>query len=165
MKKKISGWVKEFTGSAKGPEAPVWQPAGELYPRLIDSDAAAMGLVVVSGMAIIWYLGVRPQWLRVIASRDLAASLAAAKVAPAILGFQPKGGLFGAWAREPLPRATGLASHLVAVVRPMFVGPLLPGEVAVLRDTPPIDCPLPPGSEQAAVKRRQSYIFLSLSQS
>lgn len=151
MKKKISGWVKELTGAAKGPEAPLWQPASELYPRLIDFDAAAMDLIAVSGMAIVWHLGIRPQWLRVIASCDLAASVAAAKVAPAILGFQPNGGLYVAWARAPVPRATGLAAHLVAIVRPMFVGPLFPGEVAVSRDTPPIDCPLPPGSEQAAL--------------
>lgn len=128
--------MKELTGAAKDPEAPLWQPAGELYPRLIDFDATAMGLVAVSGMAIVWHFGVRPQWLRVIRSCDLAASVVAAKVAPAILGFQLNGDCMSL-VRANQCRAPRVLPHtLVAIVRPMFVGPLLPGEVEIARDTP-----------------------------
>jgi hypothetical protein len=128
-------------GTARATTA--WQPQGQPYPRLVGFDAAAAGLSRTPGVCVVWHLGVRPQWLKVAASADLAATIAAAATAAPIVAFQPNGGLYVAWLRCDPPRAAAIAAHLIGTLSPRWRACDLPGE------TPPAavaeSFPLPPG--------------------
>lgn len=143
--KRLAGWFKKLTSSDE-----IWQPRGEPYPRLLASDVPAASLQGACGVYAIWHLGVRPQWLRVRASQDMASAIAAAKLAPAILAFQPNGGLYVTWMTAAPERARGLAASLIAELRPVRQEPLFAGDLDIPKTTPVLACQPPPGSAQPA---------------
>lgn len=133
--------------SGSEPSRLSWQPHGQPYPRLSGFDAAAAGLADAPGLCVIWHLGVRPQWLKVAASRNLAATIAAAATAAPIVAFQPNGGLYLAWVCCAAPRAAAIAAHLVGALSPRWRACDLPGELppAAVAES----FPLPPGVRRA----------------
>jgi len=142
--KRLKSLVKQLTEppAAKSP----WRPSDKPYPLLSEVDPAAAGLVGVPGIAAIWHLGVRPQWLRVVAARDLAAAIRSAAQNPAIISYKPNGGVYVAWAPLPLPALHGHVQHLTAILKPLLQTARLTSEVDQPPDTKPLDFPLPPGT-------------------
>lgn len=125
-----------------GDETFVWHPVDRPYPRLADLDQTIATLSGSSGLLAIWHMGVRPQWLRILASRNLSASMATARTAQPLTNFHPNGGIYAAWMIQPIDRACGMAAHLTAALQPILAVPL--GEELPLAVTA-IPCPFPPG--------------------
>jgi hypothetical protein len=119
-----------------------------LYPALMSFDPAAAGLSAQSGVFAIWHLGVRPQWLKVGATLDLAATVAAAKRAPRIRKFERNGGLYLRWMLGPAAAILEWAAFLRATLKPVAEAVLDASELKVDSATKPIECPPLPGAAQ-----------------
>ncbi len=125
---------KKILSLFKKDPAPVgWLPADRLYPRLAADMA---GVPAQPGIYALWQRGVRPQWLRVGAAKNLAAALAELAQAPdiAALGID----VFAAWTVPPASQHAGIVRFLCETLHPALQ------EDA--HDAPPIAFPLPPGT-------------------
>jgi hypothetical protein len=139
FKKLVTGmWAKE---------APVtlWQPPGQLYPRLMGFDPTA--LAGREGLYAIWHLGVRPQWLRVGLVDDLALAFASLACAPWVVLHEGNAGIFLAWAYPPPLQAMGMARYLVETLKPTFQSAPFSFDRALEPAAPPFTCSLPPGTQ------------------
>lgn len=125
--KKILGPFK------KDPVAIGWLPADRAYPRLAANMAGVPGQ---PGIYALWHRGVRPQWLRVGATKSLASVFAEMADAPEITSLGVD--VFVTWAQPPASQHAGIARFLADTLQP------------VLQDavdaTTPIAFPLPPGT-------------------
>jgi len=129
----------------KAKEAAFWHPVGQLYPRLLDFDPLAAGLVGKSGLYVVWHLGVRPQWLRVGATRDLGASVNELKCATWVVRHQSNAGIFVAWAMPEFVQCAGFARFLAETLKPAYQDAPLALDV-VDGIVAAVACPLPPGT-------------------
>ena len=124
----------------------VWRPIDRPYPRILDFDPTAAGLVGQEGVYAIWHLGVRPQWLRVGATPNLGAALGTLARAEWINAFHGNAGIFMAWAMPEQNQCAGMARFLAEKLKPTFQGELVSGDRTLGPEVPPIVCPLPPGT-------------------
>lgn len=142
----VAGKLKSLVRQFAAPANP-WRPDHHAYPLLAMFEPAVAGLAGLPGLMAVWHLGVRPQWLKVAASADLAVSIAAAARAGAITSYRPNGGVYLAWA--PLARSPALPGHTVHLARllsPRLQALRLEAELTVAADTPPQPFPAPPGT-------------------
>lgn len=125
--KKVLGLFKK--------EAPAigWLPADRAYPRLATNIA---GVPAQPGIYALWHRGVRPQWLRVGAAKNLASAFVELAEAPEIaaLGID----VFVTWAVPPANQHAGIVRFLIDTLQPALQ------DVAV--DAAPTAFPLPPGT-------------------
>ena len=120
-----------------------WLPADQNYPHLLNLGAVAPAK---DGIYAIWHLGVRPQWLRVGATANLAAALTALARLPWTLVHQSNGGIFVAWAHPPKEQQAGIARFLVETLNPAFQEMNFALDLTFDRDIVPHTFPLPPGT-------------------
>ena len=144
-KTKVRGLVGRVARlmSGDGDSGP-WLPQGKPYPRLLDLDPTAAGLVGQSGLYVCWHLGVRPRWIRAGGAFNLGGALSSLRQAEAVVAHDVHGGLYVAWALLPRPAVAAAAGALAAQLVPACQSLVLAGE------TPPVETdtvfPLPPGS-------------------
>jgi hypothetical protein len=137
---------KLLGGVLKGKEGNFWHPADQVYPRLMGFDGHAAGLTGRAGLYAVWHLGVRPQWLRVSATRDLGAACDELKRAAWIATHEANAGIFIAWA-SPTSDGSAMALFLSDTLKPAYQDEVLVSDVAD-RDVAPVICPLPPGTRK-----------------
>lgn len=137
---RLAALVTRLTAPPSAPSP--WRPAHAAYPRL--AAAAAPEPAGTAGLVAIWHLGVRPQWLKVAAVRDIAAAVRSAAAQAAIISYRPNGGVYVAWAPLPLAALPAAAAHLRARLAPAVQALTLDGEIAVPASTAPAPFPLPP---------------------
>jgi len=138
----------KLLGGLAPKSATIWLPKDRPYPRLALLDPASDGLSgVIGGLYAVWHLGVRPQWLRVGATMDLAATLNTFKHHPMLEGFQPHGGVFVAWALLPPPAWAGTVKYLAQRLSPALQHLSMPGDAPLDMTAQLLPCPLPPGTE------------------
>src|SRR5690349_15904035 len=106
--KKILGLFK------KAPETSIWQPAAQLYPRLAPEIP---GLAKQAGIYALWHLGVRPQWLRVGAVRDLADAFKQMSAHSAVVQHAGAG-VFLAWSSPAPAQTAGIVRFLTIRLAP-----------------------------------------------
>ncbi len=140
--------LKSLVEKLRPVEAPVspWRPLGAPYPLLATFDPIIVGLAKVSGLIAIWHLGVRPQWLKVAASKDISVTLRSATQVAAILSYRPNGGVYVAWAALPAPDLRAHAKYMCEHLNPLLQGTRLEAEIDVPPETKPIAFPFPPGT-------------------
>lgn len=136
---------KLLGGVFKDKEAPFWLPANQVYPCLMDIDPEPLGLRGRPGLYAVWHLGVRPQWLRVGAVKDLAETVTALKLATWAVVHRANGGPFLAWALPDPDKAVGHARHLADTLKPAFQTELFPFDI-VDPAAQSLTCILPPGT-------------------
>ena len=111
------------------PQDPKWAmtPSGK-YHRLIHLYPTDGGLRGASAVFVIWHSGVRPQWVYVGSTTNLAASLESVLGNDDIMQYEANGGLFVTWfeIRKGLQR--GVIHYLNSVLEPLVAGSERPGK-------------------------------------
>lgn len=121
-----------------------WQPEGQVYPRLLTFDARILS--GRSGLYAVWHLGVRPQWLRVGFTTDLATAITVLARTPEITAFVPHDGPFVSWCFGTVADAAGRVKFLVANLLPAAQDFTLSCDVVLDPSAAPVTCPFPPGA-------------------
>ena len=140
--------LKSLVDKLRPVEAPAspWRPTGVPYPLLATLDPASAGLAKVAGIIAIWHLGVRPQWLKIAATKDISITLRSAVQARAILSYRPNGGVYVAWAPLPVTDLRGQAQHLRDHLKPLLQATRLEAEIDAVTDKMLVAFPFPPGT-------------------
>lgn len=109
------------------PVDPNWvrSEKGKFY-RFINLDFQEKGLEGQSGVYVIWHGGVRPGWVFVGTSRNLARDLQWCKENEDIMYFERFGGLFVSWCFIRKEFQAGAARYLAQVAKPQVENPLAP---------------------------------------
>lgn len=110
--------------SAIEPRDPQWatSPAGKYY-RLVHLDPAKAGLKGVPAVFVIWHSGVRPRWVYVGRTENLAASVEIISDNDDIMQYEVNGGLFITWSLIREKMQPGVIEYLTTVLEPLVAGP------------------------------------------
>ena len=87
---------KPFHGPVQNPNWAV-SPRGN-FPRLVHLDPEEEGLTNASGVYVAWHGGLRPNWLYVGQSDNLAAAIHGLGDDEELMEYEIRGGLFVTWA-------------------------------------------------------------------
>lgn len=106
------------------PIDPNWErnKKGKFY-RLSHLDTAAAGLQGYGGVFVIWHSGVKPQWVYVGASDNLARAIDAAAEDDDIMSYEVNGGLFVTWSPILKLRQNGVLRFLAEAMKPAVENP------------------------------------------
>ncbi len=129
-----------------------WHPGDQIYPRLVEMDFAGHGLVGKGGIFALWHLGVRPQWLKVGGSRNLAETLSAFSQHDDVLTYDRNRGVFAAWAFSQPEKWEGQIKFLAEQLNPSLQMLSTASEIELGNEITPSACPLPPGTEDNSSK-------------
>ena len=105
-------------------------PSGRFY-NLISFASFVEGLRGVSGVFVIWHGGVKPTWVYVGRTHDLAGSLKQLAQDEDILYYHRFGGLFVTWATFKEEFQAGVLKYLVETMHPLVENPDQPGPEVV----------------------------------
>ena len=94
--------------------------------RFINLQPQEQNLEGQSGVFIIWHGGVRPAWVFVGTSRNLARDLQWCKDNEDIMYFERFGGLFVSWCYIRKEFQSGAARYLTQIAKPQVDNPLAP---------------------------------------
>ena len=123
------------------PRDPRWTrtPGGNFH-RMVHLDPEDEGLAGRSGVFVIWHGGVRPRWVYVGRSNDLAADLHGFGNNRDVMDYEVHGGLFVTWSLIRTEFQDGVVAFLTDTLDPAVENPEVPGE-----DVLPIPV-VPPGA-------------------
>ena len=107
------GWVKS--------------PGGRFH-RFLVLDAEKAGLAGIGGIYAIWHGGVRPEWVAIGKSDDLAATFRDLAGNEDIRAYNVRGGNFISWALIREEYRDGALRFLNDSMKPLVPGPDIPGE-------------------------------------
>ena len=102
------------------PMDPNWATsASGRFHRLIRLDPEAEGLSGVGGVYVIWHAGVRPEWVFVGHSEDLASAFHHVGANSDIMGYDANGGLYVSWCLIREEYRDGVVRHLHDTLKPL----------------------------------------------
>lgn len=108
---------------------PGWvKSAGGRFHRFIVLDAEKAGLTGIGGIYAIWHGGLRPEWVSIGKSDDLAATFRDLAGNEDIRNYNVRGGLFVSWALIRQDYRDGVLRFLNDSMKPLVPGPDIPGE-------------------------------------
>lgn len=145
----LKGLVEKLSGKIAGslaskPSRGPWQPAQGAYPRLMLLDPEALAsLQGVGGLFVLWHRGVRPQWIVVSQSDDLATVLESLQSDADILLYDQNDGVFVSWAECPTENRLGAVAYLTAVLEPAIVRSTFDQGVLDATEVTPVEFPIP----------------------
>lgn len=117
--------AKAYSGP---PLDPQWvRNARGKFNRLMLLDTKAEGLQGYSGVYVIWHSGVKPQWVYVGASDNMAAAIDAARDNDDINSYEVNGGLFVTWSPILKERQNGVVRYLTEAMQPAVDNPAAKG--------------------------------------
>ena len=121
---------------------PNWarSPRG-LFFRLIHLDPEEEGLSGVGGIFVVWHAGVRPRWVYVSATDDLAAAIHRLADDADVMSYEVNGGLFVSWALVRPEYRSGAVAYLTGRLRPAIGSDVHPATGI------PIIAIIPPGED------------------
>jgi hypothetical protein len=100
---------------------PKWgRTAGGQFHRLSFLEPDKEGLEGLSGVFVVWHAGVRPQWIAVDKSRDLAATFAAVADDADVRQYEVHGGVYVSWALIREAHQDGVLRFLIATMKPLI---------------------------------------------
>lgn len=136
----LFGKSKRKTAPSGPPQDVAWakSPKNRFY-NFLNLDAEEKGLTKVSGVYVVWHGGLRPEWLYVGQSDNLAATFEALRDNNDIMEYDRHGHLFVTWSEIKPEFQPGVVQYLIDVLNPLIENPLAPDE-----DEPPIPV-FPPG--------------------
>ena len=115
------------------PEDPKWsRTANGLFRRFANLDPEAEGLGGKSGVFVVWHGGLKPRWVYVAASADLAGALHDAVEEEDVMAYAVHGGLFVTWAFIKAEFQGGVVKYLNEAMDPLVENPA----AAVAADRP-----------------------------
>ncbi len=123
----LFGRKKVKQGPLPEPINPKWKHGeGGRFPKFLDLDPDAAGLKGVSGVFAIWHTGLKPEWVYIGASDDLAASFFKFGSDKEILQFQGRGHIYCSW-WFLLPKfQPGAVCYLSLALKPVIKNPDCP---------------------------------------
>lgn len=98
------------------------------FHRFVNLDPEEEGLAGVSGVYVIWHAGIRPGWVYMGKSDDLAAAFHELGDNQEILGYEVNGGLFVSWSLVRPKHQDGVLRYLETALHPLVTNPDGPGE-------------------------------------
>jgi hypothetical protein len=111
------------------------------FHRLLNVDPDEEGIAGVGGILVVWHSGVRPKWVYVGRSNDLAAAILELSDDGNVNQYEAHGGLFVSWALIRPAHQDGVVRYLTATLDPLVENPYAPGD-----DVEPISV-LSPGAK------------------
>ena len=120
------GLFSKGTKSTSAPFDPTWPaqdpnwartPKGRFH-NLITFDPAAAGLSGMSGVFVVWHGGVKPHWVYVDRSDNLAGAIDAILDNEEVLSFHRRGGLFVTWSSINKGYQDGVVRYLHHTMKP-----------------------------------------------
>ncbi len=103
-----------------GPMDPNWATsASGRFHRLVRLDPEAEGLSRVGGVYVVWHSGVRPAWVFVGHTEDLADSFHHVAGNDDIMGYEINGGLYVSWCLIREEYRDGVVRHLHDTLKPL----------------------------------------------
>jgi hypothetical protein len=96
------------------------------FSRFAKMDIEERGLAGQTGVYAIWHGGVRPAWVFIGSSRDLAKDLQWCKENDDIMFFERFGGLFVSWCFIRKEFQSGVVRYLTQIAKPAVENPLAP---------------------------------------
>lgn len=115
--------------AANQPQDPQWaKTAAGKYRRLVHLDTAP--LKGVSAVFILWHSGMRPRWVYVGRTNDLAAALEDAAANGDIMQYDVHGGLFVTWSLIRDQMQDGAVAYLTQALQPLVANPKAPARGA-----------------------------------
>lgn len=93
------------------------------FRRFINLEPEEEGLSEKSGVFVIWHGGLRPRWVYVGASDDLAKDLDRMADDDDIMGYEVNGGLFVTWAAIRAEFQGGVVKYLNEAMDPLVENP------------------------------------------
>lgn len=108
---------------AAEPRDPNWAktPSGK-YFRLSRLDPSERAFKGVPAVFVVWHSGVRPQWVYVGGTTNLAASLEKVLGNDEIMQYEVNGGLFITWSAVRDKMQPGVIGYLNSVLDPLVAG-------------------------------------------
>lgn len=97
------------------------------FHRMTHFDPEAVGLEGVGGVLVIWHAGVRPRWLHIAKSDDLAESFHALAANDELMSYEVHGGIYATWALIRPELQDGVVGFLTRILRPAIANPDAPG--------------------------------------
>ncbi len=98
----------------------------EKFFRFLNLDPTAQNLTGKTGVFVIWHGGVRPGWVYIGSSRNLAKDLEWCRDNEDIMYFERFGGLFASWCFIKKEFQAGAVRYLTQVAKPQVANPLAP---------------------------------------
>jgi hypothetical protein len=90
------------------------------FHRLSFIEPDKEGLQGIGGIFVVWHAGVKPRWIAVDKSRDLAASFAALARDEEIRQYQVHGGVFATWALIREKHQDRVLKFLISAMKPII---------------------------------------------
>ena len=107
---------------------PQWAKAkGGGFHRLLSIDPEEVAVERVGGVYVIWHAGLRPKWIFVGKSIDLAATFNAMSENEDVMEYEVNGGIFTSWALIRPELQDGVVRYLHTAMKPLIENPDLPG--------------------------------------
>ncbi len=137
----LFGGKKRNRAPLAEPFDPKWKHGeGGRFPKFLDLDPEAAGLSKKAGVFAIWHTGVKPEWVFVGASADLAARFFELGDDKDILEYRNRGNLYCSWCFILPDFQQGAVLYLTQALKPVVANPDCPKSNSV--DLIPV---LPPG--------------------
>ncbi len=95
------------------------------FHRLAHLDTVAEGLNGFSGVYVIWHSGVKPAWVYIGASDNLANAIDDAAENDDIFSYEVNGGLYVTWSPILKERQGGVLKYLADAMRPAVENPAI----------------------------------------
>ncbi len=111
-------------GKSHVPPDPHWaRDAKGRFHRFTDLDPEEEGVKGVSGVFVIWHGGLRPEWLLVAKSGNLAFDFHKLAHDKDLMSFEARGGLFVTWALIKGDLQDGVVRFLSDILDPVLENP------------------------------------------
>ena len=94
------------------------------YYNFLNFDPEEMGLKGASGVYVIWHAGLRPEWLTIGHTDNLAQTFEELGGVDEILEYDRHGNLFVTWSKIRPEFQEGVVKYLHQVIAPMILNPL-----------------------------------------
>jgi len=108
---------------------PHWaKTASGKFHRLSITDPEKLGLGVVSAIIVLWRGGLKPTWIYVDKTNDLARDLDTYVDDKAIMYYDSRGGVFVSWALVRPQYQDGVLKYLLQSMAPLIEHPNPPPE-------------------------------------
>ena len=123
-------WKSKKKTAPLGPPRDIaWvrSPKNRFY-NFLNLDPDEMGLKGVSGVFVVWRGGLRPEWVYVGNTPDLAGTFDLIYDNPDIMDFGHDGKLFITWSEIKPEFQPGVVKYLIQVMSPAVEDPVLPDE-------------------------------------
>ncbi|MAH84815.1 MAG: hypothetical protein CBB68_10855 [Rhodospirillaceae bacterium TMED8] len=110
--------------TAKTPLDPGWvRDKGGHFMRLLSLDPEEAGLSGKSGVFVIWHTGVKPGWVYVGHSEDLAHTFFILGKNKEVISFDNRGSLYVTWCFVRDKFADGVVAYLTQKLNPQVANP------------------------------------------